>query len=122
MSAWVKLCIHVLEAEYSSCELVQCFAVLNLEHNSQGSGRWENNIQTLARAFGVDPVSLRRQVVDLGTIAQQYYRAAKQSFLNCWIHTVHKVEIRGSTSIVHATDAVRGLVPLCCVQTLHLQS
>jgi hypothetical protein len=81
-----------------------------LEHNSQGSDRWEKNIQTLAHAFDVDFVRLRSQVVDLGTIAQQYYRTSKQSFLSCWIHTVQRVNIRGSTLIAHATYAVREIL------------
>ncbi len=104
MSAWVKLCIHVIRAEYPAVELLHSFSVFQLDDTKAKRQRdmdRERNVRKLAQAFHLDPVKLMCQMNDFFHVAWTHARSSGCSSVEGWIFALRKVGLkrRGHTDV-----------------------
>ena len=114
LSCWVKLCVHVMRAEFPNFELIQALSIFNLDKKAKARRgghdhqlQRDRDIKTLASVIKCDMVDLKSQVDDLEPIALQHHLQTGASNLDCWIAAIKRVESRAATVAGHPSAAIR---------------
>ncbi|CAK0864004.1 unnamed protein product, partial [Prorocentrum cordatum] len=114
LSRWVKLCVHVMRAEFPDFELIQRFSVFNLDADaaSRRGGREHEaarrrDIAVLANAMGVGEADLRNELDALAPVARQRRTQTGANTLDSWIAAIRRAESRKSMSSAHPAHTIR---------------
>lgn len=112
MACWVRLCIHILEAEFPHHELVQCFSVFNVASRTdatEGPDVTSEKLARLAHVIKVDPVALVNEYKDHLPTAERRAVLDKCDNLQAWKAALRDTQSRAS---VAANHPVRSLHPV----------
>ena len=94
MAKWVKLSIYVVQAEYPSFEIVQCFTVFEISLRCGGPEQecLTKKIEHVANVCRVPALSFANQRADLLPVARLHKESTVETHFQCWVHACHRFE------------------------------